>query len=131
MTVHPSPQNFETCLDRLAEVAVRIGLGLVPGQELVMTAPIEALPLARRITNAAYKAGASLVTTFYDDELSTLSRFEFAHESTFDTAPAWLYEAMAKAYNSGAARLAIRGDNPDERERVIDEILDLFNAKKG
>ena len=112
MTVHPSPANFETCLDRLAEVAVRIGLGLVPGQELVMTAPIEALPLARRITNAAYKAGASLVTTFYDDELATLSRFENAHESTFDAAPAWLYEAMAKAYNSGAARLAIRGDNP-------------------
>jgi aminopeptidase len=112
MTVHPPPENFETCLDRLAEVAVKIGLGLVPGQELVMTAPIEALPLARRITDAAYRAGASLVTTFYDDELATLSRFENAHESTFDAAPGWLYEAMAKAYNSGAARLAIRGDNP-------------------
>jgi hypothetical protein len=41
-------------LDRLAEVAVRVGLGLAPGQELIMTAPVEALPLARRITEHAY-----------------------------------------------------------------------------
>lgn len=26
---------------------------------------------------------------------------------------------------------AIRGSDPDERERVIGEILDVFNAKKG
>jgi aminopeptidase len=112
MTVRPASGNFETSLDRLAEVAVRIGLGLVPGQELVMTAPIEALPLARRITDAAYRAGASLVTVFYDDEEATLSRFRNARDDTFDTAPGWLYEAMAQAYRSGAARLAIRGDNP-------------------
>ena len=34
-----------------------------PGQELVMTAPVEALDLSRRITEQAYRAGASLVTT--------------------------------------------------------------------
>ena len=53
----------EQKLDRLAEVAVQVGLGLKIGQELVMTASIEALPLARRITEHAYRAGASLVTT--------------------------------------------------------------------
>ena len=55
--------SHEQRLDRLAEIAVPVGLRLAPGQELVMNAPIEALPLARRITEA-YKAGASLVTTF-------------------------------------------------------------------
>ena len=54
--------TFDEKLDRLAEVAVKIGLGLRAGQELVMTAPIEALPLVRRITEHAYKAGALLVT---------------------------------------------------------------------
>ncbi len=112
MTLHPVPKTFETRLDRLAEVAVRIGLGLQPGQELVMTAPVEALPLARRITDAAYRAGASLVTTFYDDEQATLSRFAHARDDSFDKAPVWFYDAMAAAYRSGAARLAIRGDNP-------------------
>ena len=55
-------------LDRLAEVAIKVGLQLQPGQDLVMTAPIAALPLVRRITEHAYKAGAGLVTTFFSDE---------------------------------------------------------------
>jgi aminopeptidase len=55
--------SFDEKLDRLAEVAVRVGLGLRAGQELVLTAPIEALPLVRRITDHAYRAGALLVTT--------------------------------------------------------------------
>ena len=36
-------------LDRLAEVAVKVGLRLEPGQDLVMTAPVSALPLVRLI----------------------------------------------------------------------------------
>jgi aminopeptidase len=104
--------DFETKLDRLAEVAVKVGLGLRAGQELVMTAPLESLPLARLITRHAYKAGASLVTTFYGDDQATLARFELGAPESFDTAPAWLFEGMAKAYGNGAARLAIAGDDP-------------------
>ena len=40
--------SHEQRLDRLAEIAVGIGLRLVPGQELVVSAPIEAVPLTRR-----------------------------------------------------------------------------------
>ena len=99
-------------LSRLAEVSVRIGLGLQPGQELVITAPLEALPLVRRITAEAYKAGASLVTTFFVDEESTLLRFRHAPDASFDKAPNWLFEGMAAAFRGGAARLAIVGEDP-------------------
>jgi aminopeptidase len=51
-------------LDRLAEVAVKVGLQLQPGQDLLLTAPSVALPLVRRIAEHAYKAGAGLVTPF-------------------------------------------------------------------
>ena len=40
-------------LDRLADVAVNVGLGLQTGQELVMTAPLEALPLGEASCDAA------------------------------------------------------------------------------
>jgi aminopeptidase len=105
-------QSHAVLLDRLAEVAVRVGLGLRPGQELVITAPLEALGLARRITEHAYKAGASLVTTFFSDEESTLLRYRYGRGEGFDTASAWLYEGMAAAYKNGAARLAIVGEDP-------------------
>jgi aminopeptidase len=99
-------------LDRLAHVAVHVGLGLQVGQEIVLTAPLDALPLTRRITEHAYKAGASLVTPLFTDEEAALARFVHAADSAFDTAPGWLFEAMASAYRTGAARLAISGENP-------------------
>ena len=104
--------EFEKNLDRLAEVAVRAGLGLAPGQQLVMTATLDAVPLARRITAQAYKAGASLVTTLFSDEESALLRYRNGQDAGFDTAASWLYEGMAQAFRSGAARLAIAGNDP-------------------
>jgi aminopeptidase len=104
--------SFEQKLDRLAEVAVNVGLGLARGQELVMTATLDTLPLVRRITAHAYKAGASLVTTLLTDEESTLLRYQYGEDASFDHAAAWLYDGMAAAYKSGAARLAIAGGNP-------------------
>ena len=81
--------EFEQNLDRLAEVAVRSGLGLATGQELVMTAVLDAVPLARRITEHAYKAGASVVTAIYADEPTALLRYKYASDASFDAAPAW------------------------------------------
>src|ERR1700691_2838059 len=104
--------TFEQKLDRLAQVAINAGLGLERGQELVMTASLDALPLARLITEQAYKAGASLVTTLFTDEESTLLRYRYAEDAGFDKAPGWLFEGMAQAFRSGAARLAIAGGNP-------------------
>jgi aminopeptidase len=104
--------SFEEKLDRLAEVAVRVGLGLREGQELVLTAPTDALPLVRRITDHAYRAGALLVTTFYSDDPCVLSRFERAPDASFDYAPVWLQDAIATAFKNGAARMAIAGTNP-------------------
>ena len=99
-------------LEKLAEVAVKVGLQLQQGQDLVITAPLAALPLVRLITKHAYSAGAGIVSTFYSDEETTLARFRYGQDASFDKATDWLYEGMAKAYAGGAARLAISGDNP-------------------
>src|SRR6266566_2369311 len=99
-------------LDRLAEIAVKVGLALKPGQDLLLTAPTVALPLVRRIAEHAYKAGAGLVTPILSDEAVTLSRYRFGHDDGFDRAADWLYDGMSKAFAANTARLAIVGDNP-------------------
>ena len=99
-------------LDKLAEVAIKVGLQLQPGQDLVLTAPMAALPLVRRIAEHAYKAGAGIVQPIFSDEEITLARYQYAANESFDRAPGWLYEGMAKAFSGNAARLAISGDNP-------------------
>ena len=105
-------RTHEQKLDLLAEVAVRVGLGLKAGQELLMTASLDAAPLARRIPEQAYRAGASLVTTLYSDDEAALMRYHFAPDESFDHAAKWLYDGMGAAFKSGAARLAITGGNP-------------------
>ena len=105
-------RTYEQKLALLAEVAVKVGLGLKPGQELVMTASLDSLALARRITEQAYRAGASLVTTLYADDEAALMRYHFAPDASFDHAAKWLYDGMGAAFKSGAARLAVAGSNP-------------------
>src|SRR5450432_2859071 len=115
MTVHErniSASIDPIKLDRLAEVAIKVGLNLKPGQDLLLTAPTAALPLVRKIAEHAYKAGAGLVTPIMSDEAITLSRYRFAPDDSFDRAAGWLYEGMSKAFAANTARLAIVGDNP-------------------
>src|SRR5215475_13336269 len=108
---HLSPAIDPVKLDRLAEVAVKVGLQLREGQDVLLTAPVVALPLVRKIAEHAYKAGAGLVTPFFSDEEFTLARYRFGNEASFDRAAGWLYEGMAKAFSENTARLAIVGDN--------------------
>jgi len=98
-------------LDELARLAID-GLGLVPGQELVVTAPVEAIALVRKIAGHAYKAGASIVTPIFTDDENIRSRFRYALDESFDRSPGWLFQGMATAFRSGAARLAIVGEDP-------------------
>ena len=99
-------------IDRLAELSVKTGLALQPGQDLMITAPIEALPLVRRITDYAYKSGAGVVTPIFSDPEMVLSRYRNALDTSFDQAANWLYDGMGAAFDNNTARLAIVGDDP-------------------
>ena len=99
-------------LDRLAQVSVRVGLNLARGQQLLVTAPLDAAPLVRRITEHAYKAGASLVTCLYADGAAARARFRLAPDDAFDTAATWLADGVAEAFRSNVARLSITGEDP-------------------
>jgi aminopeptidase len=108
--------TFEESLDRLAQVAVRAGLGIgpeqTPPQQLLISAPLEAMPLVRLITEHAYKAGVTLVSPFISDDECTLARYKFGRDESFDTASKWMSDAIHEAFKSNAARLAIAGGNP-------------------
>ncbi|AMJ61825.1 aminopeptidase [Bosea sp. PAMC 26642] len=112
MTLHQTSPIDSAKLDRLAQVAVKVGLNLQEGQDLFLTAPLAAMPLVRRIAEHAYKAGAGLVIPMLSDEETTLARYKYASDASFDRAPGWLYDGVAKAFAANTARLAIVGDDP-------------------
>ena len=102
----------EKKLDKLAELAIKTGVALQRGQDLLLTAPIEALPLVRRIAVHAYKEGANIVTPLFSDPEITLSRFNHATDESFDKAPSWLFNGMGEAFDNNTARLAVVGEDP-------------------
>ena len=104
--------SLDDTLDRLARLCVGFGLQIGRGQELLITADIGAADLVRRIAREAYGAGASNVQVFFADDAITLARFTHGSEDAIDTAPGWLFQAMAGAMRKGAARLAIAGGTP-------------------
>ena len=104
--------SFDEKLDRFALVAVRVGLNLQPGQELVITAPLDLVAFVRRVVEQAYKAGAHVVTVLYADDEATLARYQYAPDAAFDTTAKWLADGVAAAYRGGAARMGITGANP-------------------
>lgn len=104
--------TFDEKLDRLALVAVRVGLNLREGQEVVVTASLDHIPFIRKVVAEAYKAGAYAVTVLYQDDVAALARYQNAPDAAFDFTPKWLADGIAEAYRSGAARLGITGANP-------------------
>ncbi|MGN6551988.1 MAG: aminopeptidase, partial [Pararhizobium sp.] len=84
------------------------------GQDLLIAADVTMVPLVRRITERAYRRGAGLVTTLYDDEVTQFARFEFGSDASFDHDRVWLQDGIARAMEDGAtARLKVIGADPN------------------
>ena len=113
--------TFQENLEKLADLAIRVGLNLERGQEVIATAPIEAVDFVRLLAEKAYEHGASLFTVLYGDNFLSRKRLSLAPEEGLDKAPAWLYEGMAKAFREGAARLAVSGNDPRALEGLPPE----------
>lgn len=105
--------DFDATLDRYADLAVHVGVGLRPGQRVVLRTPIAAAPLARRIAAAAYRAGAPYVTVQYSDDEIAKVRFAEAPEDSFDEVALGHAEAMERMAERGDAFVSIDASDPE------------------
>lgn len=105
--------TFEEKLRNYAKLAVQVGLGVKPGQRVLVQAPVETAPLARLVVREAYAAGASFVDVRWDDDDVVLARFELAPEGTFDQISKWRVDAEIETADAGGAVIAIRATNPN------------------
>lgn len=75
--------SFEQKMERYAELAVKVGANVQPGQTLVVNAMIEAAPLVRLIVKKAYETGAKQVKVNYSDEIVNRIRYDLAPDEAF------------------------------------------------
>ncbi len=99
-------------LARYAELAVRIGANVQPGQTLFVFAQPEHAPLARAVVEAAWLAGAGDVQVVYRDEHVRRLHAIHAPDDLLDRTPGW--QEIAARATEGAALVYVTGDpDPD------------------
>jgi aminopeptidase len=105
--------EFDDKLAKLAALGVRTGVNLQKGQELIVTAPLEASALVHHLARTAYQEGAKLVTCLYEDPAMIRDRLDYIEDAALDYAPAWMSRGISEALAEGAARLFVAGPYPD------------------
>ena len=99
-------------LERYAELAVRVGANVQPGQSVFVLTQVAHAPLARALTRAAYAAGAAYVDVDYRDPHVRRAMIELGPEEALTHEPGW-YVSRARAVE-GNVNISTTGDpEPD------------------
>jgi aminopeptidase len=99
-------------LERYAELVVRLGANVQPGQEVFLFPALEHHELARALARQAYRAGASYVHVLYNDGHVRRALIELGPDEALAYAPGWLKTFVSSI--AGNALIATTGDpEPD------------------
>jgi aminopeptidase len=105
-------------LERYAELCVRVGANVQPGQEVFLQTLVEHAPVARALTRQAYRAGASYVHVLYTDDHVRKAMIELGPDEALTYSPPWL-KAFAESI-AGNALLGTAGDPEPELMADLD-----------
>jgi aminopeptidase len=106
-------------IDAYADLIVRIGANVQPGQTFFVNALPEHAELARALARSGYRAGAAYVDVRYSDPHVTHARIELAPEDSLAHSPDWLVERADAS--DGAAVAAIAGEAEPELLADLDQ----------
>ena len=99
---------------RYAELAVRVGANVQPGQLVEVVARVEHATVARAVTRAAYEAGARYVDVYYSDQHLRRALIEHAADDVLSWTPPWLLKRAVGIGDERAAVVALTGDAEPE-----------------
>jgi aminopeptidase len=105
-------ESIDALIDAYAELAVRIGVGLHPGQDLHVNALVEHAPIARAIARFAYEAGARYVDVLYQDRHIRRALIEHAPAEALGWTPPWLVARLERLAERRGAEISLAGE-PD------------------
>jgi len=107
-------------LDRYADLIVRVGVNLQPGQTLYIQAQVENAELVRAVARAGYRAGARFVDPRYADTFVRRAMIEHASDEVLTYTPPWVLE-QTKEMADGGALVMIAGDPYPELLADVDQ----------
>ena len=123
--------DFNKNLEKYAELAVKVGVNIQPGQTLLVRSPIECAPFVRNVLKYAYENGAKNVHIEWSDEESTLIKYLNAPEETFNEFPQWIADQYVDIAKEGGAFLTVYAQNPDLLKNVDPQRVANFQKASG
>ena len=106
-------------LSRYAELIVRVGANVQPGQIVFVRGLVEHAPLIRAVTESTYEAGARYVEVSYGDE--HVRKAFVTHAADADLSATWPWDLPRyQALLEGSALIAITGDPEPELLADVD-----------
>jgi aminopeptidase len=110
-------------LRRYAELAVRIGANVQPGQDVVVSCLVEHAEIARAVTREAYRAGAQHVVVLYSDLHVRRAAIELGPESELGWSAPYLLDWYKRWPTENPAVISLTGNPSPELMTDLDPAL--------
>ncbi|WNS76354.1 aminopeptidase [Bacillus sp. DTU_2020_1000418_1_SI_GHA_SEK_038] len=123
--------DFQTNLEKYAELAVKVGINIQQGQTLVINTTLDSADLVRLIVKKAYESGAYNVVVNWNDDLVSRTKYELAPDEAFNEYPEWRAKESEELAKNGAAFMSIVSASPDLLKGVKSERIGNFQKAAG
>lgn len=99
---------------RYAELAVRVGANVQPGQDVVVMCLVEHAPIAREVAREAYRAGAKHVVVLYSDLHLRRAAIELGPGEEIGWSPPYILDWIKRWSEENPALISLTGNpTPD------------------
>lgn len=108
----------EILIEKLANLAVKIGANVQKDQIVVVNAPVEVADIARKVVKSAYEAGAKKVVMNWRDEISGRYSYEYETIENLSDIPQYSIDRMRYFVDNGACVVSIVSPIPGANKGV-------------
>lgn len=123
--------TFEEKLQAYAELTVKIGVNIQPGQYLLVNTSVDALDFVRLVVKESYKAGAGRVHVNFSDEKIDCAYFDHASDEEFNRFPEWIVKMNDELIERKGALLIIDATDPDKFAGISADRLATYQKVSG
>jgi aminopeptidase len=123
--------DFQTKLEKYAELAVKVGVNVQNGQTLVVNATLDAAEFVRLVVKKAYEVGAHNVIVNWTDDAVSRYKYDLAPDEAFTEYPEWRAKELEALAENNAAFMSVVSSSPDLFKGVNPERISNFQKAAG
>lgn len=123
--------NFEEKLQKYAELIVKVGVNVQPGQEVVLYINVDQQPLAHLIVKEAYRAGAGKVMIKWSDTFAQREFLEHASDEFLENIPEFAKEEAQYIANHRCCRISVMSEDPGAFGGIDQKRVAAYQSANG